>query len=148
MRTFHYVIEFLLIYVYIDVIAFDKGIMTMDQDNNSPQADLRKNLRAPLIIQKVRVDTARPSFFGYSKNISKSGMFIATTNPLLPGEQIELEFHLPAPLTGPVRCLCEVVWKRPHGTHLPYEPGMGIKFIDLPEDISQQLDSWIREELS
>ncbi len=112
-----------------------------------PKADLRKSLRVPLIIQKVRIDGKRPAFFGYSKNISKSGMFIATINPIEVGEQIDLEFQLPAPLTGIVHCCCEVVWKRPFETHLPFEPGMGIKFIDMPVEISAQLDEWIKERL-
>ena len=123
-----------------------KGVF-MESEEDRPKADSRKNLRAPLIIQKIHIDSERPVFFGYSKNISKSGMFIATTNPIQPGEQLSLKFQLPAPLKGTVRCLCEVVWKRPHGTHLPFEPGMGLKFVDLPTGISDQLDEWIKEQL-
>ena len=119
----------------------------MAEEQDKPTADSRKNLRAPLIIQKVHVDGDRPTFFGYSKNISKSGIFISTTNPIQPGEQIVLEFQLPAPLTGTVRCNCEVVWKRPHGTHLPFEPGVGMKFIDLQIELSDQLDDWIKEQM-
>ena len=119
----------------------------MKNETDRPTADSRKNLRAPLIIQKVHIDGERPAFFGYSKNISKSGMFIATTNPIQPGEQITLEFQLPAPLTGTARCSCEVVWKRPHGTHLPFEPGMGMRFVDMPVEISEQLDEWITEQM-
>ena len=119
----------------------------MNSPADRPVADLRKNLRAPLIIQKVHIDGARPAFFGYSKNISKSGMFIATTNPIEPGERINLEIPLPPPLKGSVRCCCEVVWKRPFGTHLPFEPGMGMKFIDMPAEISAQLDQWVRGQL-
>jgi len=119
----------------------------MESETDRPKADLRKNLRAPMIIQKVHIDGDRPAFFGYSKNISKSGMFIATTNSIQPGEQINLEFHLPTPLKVSVRCLCEVVWKRPYGTYLPFEPGLGLKFVDLPTEISDQLDKWIREQL-
>lgn len=118
----------------------------MSEKPERPQADLRKTLRSPLIIQKVRIDGERPAFFGYSKNISRSGMFIATTNPIEPGQRVSLEFNLPAPLTGSVRCTCEVVWKRPFGTHLPFEPGMGMKFIDMPDSISQQLDAWIKDQ--
>ncbi len=119
----------------------------MANENDRPQADLRKNLRAPLIIQKIRIDGERPAFFGYSKNISKSGMFIASTNTIQPGEQINLEFQLPPPLKGTACCRCEVVWKRPPGTHLPFEPGMGIKFVDMPEDVTKRLDEWIRDQL-
>jgi len=119
----------------------------MENETERPKADLRRNLRSPLIIQKILINGERPAFFGYSKNISKSGMFIATTNPIQAGEQVELEFQLPAPLTGTARCRCEVVWKRPHGTHLPFEPGMGMRFIDMPVEVSDRLEEWITEQL-
>ncbi len=119
----------------------------MESEVDRPKADLRKNLRTPLIIQKVYLNGERPAFFGYSKNISRSGMFISTTKPIQAGEQIALEFQLPAPLTGTARCRCEVVWKRPHGTHLPFEPGIGMKFLDMPAEVSNQLDEWIKEQL-
>ncbi|MDA3903614.1 MAG: PilZ domain-containing protein [Desulfuromusa sp.] len=119
----------------------------MENETERPKADLRTTLRSPLIIQKILINGERPAFFGYSKNISKSGMFIATTNPIQAGEQVDLEFQLPAPLKGTARCRCEVVWKRPHGTHLPFEPGMGMRFIDMPVEVSDRLEEWITEQL-
>ncbi len=119
-----------------------------EPDTSQATADLRKNLRAPLIIQKVLLDADRPVFFGYTKNISRSGMFIATTNPIEPGERINLQIPLPATLTGTIRCSCEVVWKRPYGKHLPFEPGLGMKFIDMPAEVSEQIDSWIKAEMN
>lgn len=116
----------------------------LESPSGQPTADLRKNLRAPLIIQKVLLNDDRPVFFGYTKNISRSGMFIATTNPIETGAQIDVEIPLPAPLNETVRCRCEVIWKRPFGKHLPFEPGMGMRFIDLPETVSQRIDAWIR----
>jgi len=116
------------------------------EENGISPADLRQNLRAPLIVQKIRIDSDRPVFFGYSKNISRSGLFIATTNPAEPGEQLDLEIPLPGSLQGSIRCHCEVVWKRPFGKHLPFEPGMGIKFLDLSDELATQIDNWIHEQ--
>lgn len=116
-------------------------------DTELPQADLRQYLRAPLIIQKVHLDTDRTVFFGYSKNISCSGLFIATTNPIEVGERINLEIPLPEPIGGTVRCCCEVVWKRPLGKHLPFEPGIGLKFIDMPPELAKEIDQWIRKQV-
>jgi PilZ domain len=121
-------------------------IAQQDKKTTDKNADKRSNLRAPLIIQKVNIDAERPAFFGYSKNISSSGMFIATTNTIEPGQQLDLEIPLPPPLKGKVRCRCEVVWKRPYGKHLPFEPGIGIKFINMPEEIAQQIDDWIQQQ--
>ena len=118
----------------------------MTETNDQPVADLRRNLRSPLIVQKVHTDAERPVFFGYSKSFSRSGMFIATTNPIGPGEQIDLEIPLPTALNQTVRCRCEVVWKRAPSKRLPFEPGMGLKFLNMPEEISIQLDTWIVEQ--
>lgn len=120
---------------------------TAKNDNETPQADHRQSLRAPLIIQKILLDTERPVFFGYSKNISRSGLFIATTNPIEPGEQLELQIPLPFPTDETIRCRCEVVWRRPLGKHLPFEPGMGLKFIDMPEDVAERIDDWINSQI-
>jgi len=117
-----------------------------NEENQTKGADKRVNLRAPLIIQKVHLDAERPVFFGYSKNISCSGLFIATTNPIEPGEQIDLEIPLPPPLNDKIRCRCEVVWKRPFGKHLPFEPGMGLKFVNLPEEVSRRIDEWVKQQ--
>ena len=118
----------------------------MAPETDQPTADSRKNLRSPLIIQKVYLNGERPSFFGYSKDISKSGIFISTTKPVQTGEQVDLEFQLPPPLTGTVRCRCEVVWIRPHGKRLPFEPGIGMKFIDMPAETSAQLEEWVKQQ--
>jgi len=112
----------------------------------TPEADLRQNLRAPLIVQKVHLDGDRPVFFGYSKNMSRSGLFIATTNPTPTGEQLDLEIPLPMSTGKTIRCRCEVVWRRPLGKHLPFEPGMGLKFIDMPAELSKEIDDWIKSQ--
>jgi hypothetical protein len=119
--------------------------MNVVQEEHIGTADQRLNLRAPLIIQKVHLDEERSVFFGYTKNISCSGMFIATTHATEPGTRLSLEIPLPAPLNNVIRCECEVVWKRPFGKHLPFEPGIGIKFIDLPADVAAQIDDWAKQ---
>ena len=117
-----------------------------NKNTEGSQPDQRLNLRAPLIIQKVHLESDRAVFFGYTKNLSCSGMFIATSNPIKPGEQLDLEIPLPPPLQGKVRCRCEVVWKRPFGKHLPFEPGIGLKFLDMPEEIARQIDAWVKNQ--
>ncbi len=54
----------------------------MDEKLGQPTADARTDFRSPLIIQKILIAGEPPAFFGYSKNISKSGMFISTSNTI------------------------------------------------------------------
>jgi len=112
-----------------------------------PQADLRRNLRAPLITLKIKLGEGRKYFFGYAKNLSRSGLFVATLKPLSPGEQVLVEFPLPAPLCGEVQCRCEVVWTRAYERHSPYDPGMGLKFIDPDPAVTEAIDGWVNSRL-
>lgn len=110
-----------------------------------PAADRRRSLRAPLIVQRVRVDEGRTTFFGYARNISRGGMFIAATHPRDEGSRFDLEIPLPKPLDYTVRCTCEVVWRRPWAKGIRLDPGMGLRFVDLPGEDADAIDRWIGE---
>jgi hypothetical protein len=112
---------------------------------DQPQADKRKNLRSPLLTLRVRLDDGRKVFFGYTKNISRSGMFISSVNPKVPGEIYQVEIPLPAPISKTIECACEVVWCRHYDKKSPYEPGMGLKFVGLSSEVSTEIDRWIHE---
>jgi uncharacterized protein (TIGR02266 family) len=115
----------------------------MVKETEQGGADARKNLRAPLMVLRVRVDDGRKVFFGYAKNISRSGLFISTTNPREPGTCFQVEVPLPAPVHRKLLCTCEVVWKRDFTANALYEPGMGLKFLDLPESQAEEIHRWI-----
>ncbi len=106
--------------------------------------DPRKHLRAPLIVLKVKVADGRKTFFGYARNISRSGMFIPATAPRKPGSRFRVELPLPAPVNRTVECTCEVIWARHYSRKSRYEPGMGLKFIDLPEEVADDIDRWVK----
>lgn len=109
------------------------------------QKDQRKDLRVPLIVYRLRFDDGRRTFFGYSKNISRGGLFIATINPREPGSRFAVELPLPSPLQRTLRCDCEVVWSRRYSPGSPHEPGMGLKFLDLAEEDRAVLEAWISD---
>ncbi|MBI5237825.1 MAG: PilZ domain-containing protein [Deltaproteobacteria bacterium] len=103
----------------------------------------RKNLRKELLVLKVKGNDGKGAFFGYAKTISREGMFISSVNPRPMGEEFEISFKLPeAGLT--VRCNCVVIWRQEYNPKPKHEPGMGIRFIDLPYDIGEKIDEWIR----
>lgn len=118
--------------------------MSTTEQPERPCADKRAQLRAPLMIKKIRLDDGSKSFFGYSTNISCSGLFISTVNPAEPGSRFQIEIPLPKPLAMDVRCECETIWKRNYSPRSPYPPGMGLRFINLTDEIKQQIDEWIR----
>ncbi|HKL25898.1 MAG TPA: PilZ domain-containing protein [Desulfuromonadales bacterium] len=112
------------------------------------QESQRSSLRAPLIVEKVPCQDGQKTFFGYAKNISSGGLFISTVKPREPGEQVTIEITLPMPGKPSFRCLCEVVWKRHFHKKSPYEPGMGLKFIDLPKETAETIDTWVKHQLA
>lgn len=107
------------------------------------QLNKRKNLRSPILTLRVRLDDGQKVFFGYAKNISATGMFIASVNPKDPGDTYQVEIPLPAPIHKTIMCTCEVIWKRQFEKKSPYEPGMGLRFVDIQGDVAHDIDRWV-----
>jgi uncharacterized protein (TIGR02266 family) len=118
----------------------------MTEATGQDGASARKNLRAPLMVLKVKVDDGRKVFFGYAKNISRGGLFIATTNPREPGTSFQVEIPFPPPIHRKMICTCEVLWKREFTPKSPYEPGMGLKFLNLPDSDAEEIHRWVLEQ--
>ncbi len=109
------------------------------------QPDSRQALRAPITVLRADCTDGHKTFFGYAKDLSKSGMMIATINPREPGSRFWVEFSLPEPVNRIAQCHCEVVWQRRYSREHRYDPGMGLRFLDLPEDMAEAIDGWIHE---
>jgi uncharacterized protein (TIGR02266 family) len=121
--------------------------MSAQDNQRRVQADRRLNLRKPLIVLQARMEDDTKSFFGYAKNISRGGMFIASVNPKEPGSHFKVEFPLPGPEGVHIACSCEVVWKRSYSPKAIYEPGMGLKFVDLSDDVADAIEKWVHSHL-
>ena len=104
--------------------------------------DRRRYLRDPIIVFKIMEDTRIQPLFGYAKNISRGGFFIASINPRKPGESFKIFFQIPGTKIN-VRCKCEVVWARKYSKTDKLEPGYGVRFIDIPDDIAEAIDGWV-----
>jgi len=104
----------------------------------------RHSLRVPLIVEKLPCGDGRKTFFGYARNISSGGLFIATVKPRAPGDQFDLQVSLPASAGFNLHCRCEVVWRRLFEQERMRDPGMGLRFLDLPAESAAALDSWLR----
>jgi uncharacterized protein (TIGR02266 family) len=120
-----------------------------EQIKERPKADKRKSLRTHLLVLKVQGKYSNKSFFGYARNISQSGLFISSFTPKEAGERFPLEFTLPG-TDITINCTAEVIWSRRFDPELQhksnYEPGMGLKFLDLSEDKKKIIDGWVKKE--
>ena len=113
--------------------------------DDTPSADSRQALRTPITVLRADFDDGHKAFFGYAKNLSRGGMMIATVNPRDPGSQFSVEFRLPEPVNRLAQCHCEVVWQRCYSREHRYDPGMGLRFLDLPDDVAEAIDGWVRD---
>jgi PilZ domain-containing protein len=77
---------------------------------------------------------------GYSGNISTSGMMLRTPRVLAPGTLLSLEVRFPQ---GTIVLAGRVVWAREGPLTLlsTGRIGMGIKFIDPPDDLEELLQT-------
>lgn len=120
--------------------------MTKAENYSSTQKSRRKKLTIPMLITRIKGDSNGKTFFGYAKNISQGGMFIQSVNPKNVNEQFQIEFSLPGEKEL-IRGTVAVVWKRQVSSHKRYEPGMGIKFLDMKEDKSTEINKWVEDRL-
>lgn len=108
------------------------------------QKNQRRTTRAPLIVEQIPCGDGRKTFFGYAKNLSRGGLFIATVKPREPGNAFTLELTLPR-LQHRICCRCEVVWKQHFSKGSGREPGMGLRFLDLTDADGEIIEAWVRE---
>ena len=114
-------------------------------ESAAEQKSQRRTTRALLIVERIPCGDGRKTLFGYAKNISRGGLFIATVKPREPGEEFMLELTLPKSPRHTIRCLCKVVWKRHFQRKSSNEPGMGLRFIDLDDADGNKIDEWVAE---
>jgi uncharacterized protein (TIGR02266 family) len=69
-------------------------------------------------------------------NIAHGGVFVETLYPLRIGTVVELEVVVGED-PAPIRIRGEVVWVK-HPSE-PGEPGMGVRFLELPPEIRRRL---------
>ncbi len=113
-----------------------------DQNFVLLRSNRRKNLRKQLLVLKVKGEDKKGTFFGYAKTISRGGMFITSVNPRKVGEEFEITFKLPG-LDADIRCKCSVIWMREYDSLVKQEPGMGIRFVDLDNELRDKIDEWV-----
>ena len=87
---------------------------------------------------EVRYGVGEPEFTGYSGNISHSGMMVRAIRVFGPGVTLNLELRLP---DRTIKLRGVISWAREGSLQLlpTGRIGMGIKFIDPPEELLRSL---------
>jgi uncharacterized protein (TIGR02266 family) len=101
-----------------------------------PQPERR---RAPRYIVSVEVtlDSEHNFFTGLTQDLSKGGLFVATTTPCPIGARVQVRMKLPTSAT-PVDAMTEVRWVRHHD--VPGgggKAGVGLMFLQMSQQGKQ-----------
>ena len=120
-----------------------------DQGNyNSSGRDKRKEPRTPLQALPVKIDGECARLYGYSRDISASGMQVRAFAlcpdwPKPVGERISIAFEMPDKGMD-FSCKAEIIWNAvPPGG--PSSMIMqGIKFVDLEPEAQARIIRWLK----
>jgi uncharacterized protein (TIGR02266 family) len=95
----------------------------------------RRTTKRAALKLKVDCEYEGNFLFENATNISEHGIFIETDEPHQPGTAINLQFEIPE-IKKKINVKGEVIWINPArpGADKNYNPGMGIKFLNLKEN--------------
>lgn len=102
----------------------------------------RRTLGTPLPAKIVSAHCPDPRFLGYVANLSETGAFIQSSNPRPVGTYLCLRLDMPEAPGREIGCSGEIVWNRGYsGKYGPCQ-GMGVRFIEVPEEAQRFLRSF------
>lgn len=103
--------------------------------------NMRANLNLPVSVEdgKVKRDLTATA-------LSHEGMFLRTAAPLDVGAEMNLVFSVDN--DDPIELRGKVIYQSRISTDVSAEPGMGVRFIDVPEDVKCRLYYVVLEELA
>jgi type IV pilus assembly protein PilZ len=102
---------------------------------------------APRVLVDFEVDYASEDnyLFAYITDISETGIFVRTTTPEPPGTNLNLRFRLDDK-SPQIEVEGKVIWVNPYrpGSADNLHPGMGIRFIELDDELKDRLLELVR----
>jgi uncharacterized protein (TIGR02266 family) len=95
---------------------------------------------------RVEIEEGTPEKVLTSVNLSEGGLYLRTLSPLPGGTVLHIKFTLPHD-TVPIELTAVVVRTLQLGTQLEAEPGMGLRFLDIPENITLRIRNFVQWEM-
>ncbi len=121
--------------------------MVKVREGTAPTVSDAERRRAPRVLVDLEVDYASEEnyLFAYITDISETGIFVRTTTPEPPGTNLNLRFK-PDDEGPSIEIEGKVIWVNPYrpGTPDNLHPGMGIRFVDLDDELRDRLLELVR----
>jgi len=124
----------------INITELHGAIRKCMKGNNS-----RLNIRASLLM-KALIECEDEKRELFSSNLSADGMFLRTTAPFGVGKELDIVFNVDQ--EDPVELKGKVIYINELSHEIEPEPGMGIKFNEVPEDVKQRINYFLMKQLS
>jgi CheY-like chemotaxis protein len=105
----------------------------------------RRYFRTPMLF-KVCVDYGAETRELFATNLSVEGMFLRAMKPYNIGAELDLVFSIDD--EDPVEMKAMVVSAKSFSPEMKSEPGMGLKFLNLPEDVKYRISYALMKEIS
>ena len=120
--------------------------MTEEENSSgSSGADRRQHRRHDIDYDlAVDIHGEHVPYTGIIKDISEGGLFIATVAHHKIGDVLQVRFTIPA-VPAPVEVKAKVRWFRDEFTAGGNSIGVGVQFIDLPQDITRAINAYLRD---
>jgi uncharacterized protein (TIGR02266 family) len=107
------------------------------QRRNTPRVPAR---------MRVEIKEGTPDKSLMCINISEGGVYLRTHEPLPEGTALRLKFTLPRDVES-LELEAEVVRTSPLGIQIETEPGMGLRFRGIPEEVQKRIRNFVQWEL-
>ncbi len=112
-----------------------------------PSVDPADRRAAPRVLVDLEVDYAMEDnyLFAYITDISETGIFVRTTSPEQPGTRLNMRFR-PNNTSPQIEIEGVVIWVNPYRPGAPdnLHPGMGIRFVELGDELRDRLLELVR----
>ena len=100
----------------------------------------------PRVQEKIQITwTGDNTFYtGFSNDISRGGIFIATSALIPMYHIVELEISLPQ-RPAPLKMVGEIRWIREEALEAIGPPGVGVKFLEISEEDLEEIEAFLGE---
>jgi uncharacterized protein (TIGR02266 family) len=106
----------------------------------------RSTHRIPVKI-RVEIEEGTPEKALTCVNLSEGGLYLRTFAPLPEGTVMHVKFTLPHDMEA-IKLAAEVIRTLPLAVQLETDPGMGLRFVDAPEDALIKIRNYIQWEMT
>lgn len=128
----------------IDISSFYSALRGCNRED-ARGFNRREKIRTPLNL-KVSIESQDERRELYMSELSEGGLYLRTVAPFGIGTVLDIEFKVDD--DDPVELKGQVVHTNSLSPELDSEPGMGVKFLSVPEDVKLRIHSLIMKQIA